>query len=247
MDEQSVRVVQAIILAAGNGDRFCDGSSHSKLLAPVRGTPLLVRTLTTAWHAGVTDAHVVVGYDADHVCATARAGAPAGMTLHFHFNHEWHQENGLSVLAARAHVGDEPFALLMGDHIVDTHVLKRLLSIHSGQDETLLCIDRSVADPAVVAEATKVRLDGDRISAIGKALTSYDALDTGTFLCRSSLFTALDASCASGDSTLSGGISRLAEQGLVRGVDIGDASWCDIDTVLDLAMAEQIFERAPAP
>ena len=168
------------------------------------------------------------------------------MDLHFHFNPEWRQENGLSVLAARAHVGDEPFALLMGDHIVDTGVLKRLLSIHSGPDEAFLCIDRSTADPEVAAEATKVRLDGDRISAIGKTLACYDALDTGTFLCRSSLFDALEASCAEGDSTLSGGIARLAEQGLVRGVDIHGASWCDIDTVVDLATAERLVERNTA-
>src|SRR4051812_10744539 len=107
MEEHGTRVAQAIILAAGNGDRFRNGSSHSKLLTSVAGTPLLVRTLTTAWQAGITDAHVVVGYDADRVRRMARAGAPAGMNLHFPFNREWHQENGLSVLAARAHVGGE--------------------------------------------------------------------------------------------------------------------------------------------
>jgi choline kinase len=169
------------------------------------------------------------------------------MNLHFHFNREWHQENGLSVLAARTHVGDGPFALLMGDHIVDTHAIRRLLVVHSEPDEALLCIDRRPADPAVAAEATKVRLEGDRITAIGKGLTYYDALDTGTFVCRSSLFDALEASCACGDSTLSGGIARLAERGLVRGVDIGQASWCDIDTVGDLGLAERLVERIAAP
>ena len=238
-------VATAIILAAGNGDRFHDGSRHSKLLTSVRGTPLLVRTLTNAWRAGITDAHVVTGYDAARVRAAARAGAPAGLNLHFHFNRRWQQENGLSVLAARAHVGDEPFALLMGDHIVDIGVLKRLLHTPSRAGEALLCIDRGTADPAVVAEATKVRLDGDRVSAIGKTLDAYDALDTGTFVCRPSLFDALEASCAHGDSTLSGGIARLAQLGLVRGVDIGAASWCDIDTVFDLATAERIVEGIP--
>jgi choline kinase len=189
---------------------------------------------------------VVTGFDAAHVRAAARAGAPAGMTLHFHFNPEWQQENGLSVLAARAYVGGGPFALLMGDHIVDVSALKHLLHSRMSADEVLLCIDRGPADPAVVAEATKVRLEGDRITAIGKTLDAYDALDTGTFLCRSALFEALETSCAEGDSTLSGGIARLAAQGLVRGVDIGDASWCDIDTVLDLGVAERLVEGMPA-
>jgi 1L-myo-inositol 1-phosphate cytidylyltransferase len=89
-------------------------------------------------------------------------------------------------------------------------------------------------------------MEGDRICAIGKTLPAYDALDTGTFLCRSSLFDALEDSCARGDSTLSGGIAQLAEQGLVRGVDIGDATWCDIDTVVDLALAERLVESVPS-
>jgi 1L-myo-inositol 1-phosphate cytidylyltransferase len=247
VDQHTNSVVQAIVLAAGNGDRFRNGSSHSKLLTKVGGTPLLVRTLTTAWRAGISNAHVVVGYDADHVRATAVKGAPAGMKLHFHFNREWHQENGLSVLAAQPHVGDEPFALLMGDHIVDTSALRRLLHIHSEPDEALLCIDRRPTDPVTAAEATKVMLDGDRITAIGKALTSYDAFDTGTFVCQASLFDALETAWAGGDSTLSAGIARLAERGLVRGVDIGDADWCDIDTIVDLAAAEGLVDRAPAP
>jgi CTP:molybdopterin cytidylyltransferase MocA len=35
-------VRRAIVLAAGNGDRFRNGSSHSKLLTPIAGTPLLI-------------------------------------------------------------------------------------------------------------------------------------------------------------------------------------------------------------
>jgi choline kinase len=244
--DQHTGVAQAIVLAAGNGDRFRNGSSHSKLLTTIGGTPLLVRTLTTAWRAGIADAHVVVGYDAEHVRAAAIKGAPRGLRLHFHFNREWQQENGLSVLAARPYIEDEPFALLMGDHIVDTYALRRLLHVHSDPDEALLCIDRRPTDPVTADEATKVRLDGDRITAIGKNLTAYDAFDTGTFVCRASLFDALESACALGDSTLSAGIARLAEKGLVRGVDIGDADWCDIDTIVDLATAEGLVERTPA-
>jgi choline kinase len=82
------------------------------------------------------------------------------------------------------------------------------------------------------------------VTAIGKTLDPYDALDTGLFLCQSSVFDALDESCRAGDSTLSGGIRRLAARNLVRGVDIGDAPWWDVDTVADLATAQRIFTPA---
>jgi 1L-myo-inositol 1-phosphate cytidylyltransferase len=245
-------VRQAVVLAAGNGDRFRGGTSHSKLLTEVGGTPLLIRTLTGAWRAGITDAHIVLGYDADSVRELVLAAAPSGLRLHFDVNHDWHRENGLSVLAARASVGARPFALLMGDHIFESHVLERLLRAPRRPGEALLCVDRQLReeDPARSAarafEATKVRLTGDRVTAIGKTLQPFDALDTGLFVCHASLFQALTDACADGDSTLSGGISRLASRGLVRGVEIGSAHWCDIDTVDDLALAEQLISSASA-
>ena len=55
-------------------------------------------------------------------------------------------------------------------------------------------------------------MDGDRITAIGKDLGAYDALDTGLFVCSPTLFDALDARDAGGDTTLSGGIRQLAAQ-----------------------------------
>ncbi len=99
----------------------------------------------------------------------------------------------------------------------------------------------------MAAEATKVRLEGDRIAAIGKDLVAFDALDTGLFVCSPLLFGALDEACAAGDTTLSGGIRRLAARGLMRARDIGDAEWCDIDTLADLETAEALLvEPEPA-
>jgi choline kinase len=236
-------VRRAVVLAAGNGDRFKNHSSHSKLLARVAGTPLLIHTLNAASSAGITDAHVVLGYDSEALKSLALSDAPSGLNLHFHVNREWHLENGLSVLTARPWIA-EPFALMMGDHLFDPDVLRHLVRLRYEPGEALLCVDRRTSDPDVTAEATKVRLREGRVTAIGKTLDPYDALDTGLFLCQPSVFDALDESCRAGDSTLSGGIRRLAARHLVRGVDIRDAPWWDVDTVADLTAARQIFARA---
>jgi choline kinase len=235
-----------LILAAGNGDRFRDCSRRSKLLAPVAGTPLLIRTLLSAKRAGIAEVHLVLGYDAERVQRLATAQTPPGMRLHFHVNLRWRQENGVSVLAARAALHDRGFALLMGDHIFEPVVLNRLLSVPRSPGEALLAIDTQETAPDVVMEATKVKLRGERISAIGKTLYPFDALDTGLFVCDGSVFDALEDACEAGDTTLSGGISRLAARGLVRGIDIGEAKWCDIDTMGDLAAAEQLLDPVPA-
>ncbi len=243
----SVPVRDAVVLAAGNGDRFQNGSHHSKLLQPVLGRPLILRTLETAAKAGVSIFHVVVGYEADAVGEMVTNGAPGGTSVHVTHNPDWHLENGVSVLAVRESLRHKRFAVLMGDHLFEPSVLSRLLRTRVGPRESVLAIDTRQVDPAIAGEATKVRLRGDRITAIGKSLTAYDALDTGLFVCAPSLFDALTAARASGDTTLSGGIRQLAAQGLMRGVDVGAAAWCDIDTVEDLEAAEDLFASHSQP
>jgi choline kinase len=231
-------VRRAVILAAGNGDRFQNPTHDSKLLQPLLGQPILLRTIEGAHAAGVTQITVVLGYQADRVRALAERAASTRLSLSFVVNPRWRLENGVSALAARGLVGGERFALLMGDHVFDPAVLARMLREPLADGESLLAIDTREVPAAVADEATKVRRAGTRIVAIGKDLRDYDALDTGVFVCAPSLFDALAAAQAAGDTTLSGGIRRLAQRGLMRGFEIGDAPWCDIDTVSDLAAAE---------
>ena len=80
----SVPVRDAVILAAGNGDRFQNGTRQSKLLQPVLGQPLILRTLATAAEAGITSFHIVVGYQADTHARTIERGAPRGAARAFH-------------------------------------------------------------------------------------------------------------------------------------------------------------------
>ena len=245
--QPSEPVKQAIILAAGNGDRFQNGSPDSKLIRPVLGVPLIIRTIDSAARAGIREIDLVLGYKAEQVRQLVAREKPTSVSVRVHLNPRWHEENGLSVLAARAHFLDRRFALLMGDHLFESETLLRLLSTPAAADESLLAIDRRPAPPAVADEATRVRLDQNgRVVAIGKMIEPYDALDTGLFVCAPPLFGALDESCAAGDTTLSGGVRRLAARGLVRGVDIGNHNWFDIDTVADLESAEGLLSAQPA-
>jgi len=58
-------VDKALVLAAGNGDRFRNPTRESKLLQPVLGRPLIIRTIATARDAGTTTFEIVLGYRAD--------------------------------------------------------------------------------------------------------------------------------------------------------------------------------------
>ena len=240
-----VPVRDALVLAAGNGDRFLNGSRQSKLLQPVLGQPLILRTLHNAQQAGIRTVEVVLGYQAESLRAAILGGLPRGLSVHFTHNPDWHLENGVSVLAAR-HRFSRPFALLMGDHLFESPVLSRLLRTPTTRDESLLAVDSRPAAKDIADEATKVRLAGRQIVAIGKDLTDYDALDTGMFVCAPALFAALDDAKAGGDTTLSGGVRQLARRGLMRAVDIGHADWYDIDTMADLEHAERLMTEPAA-
>ena len=234
-------VRRAVILAAGNGDRFRTPTRDSKLLQPLLGRPILLRTIEAARDAGVQVITVVLGYQADRVRTLVERGAPGGMALSFAYNPDWQLENGVSALAAKSLANGARFALLMGDHVFEPPVLRRMLRLNVGADDSLLAVDASPAIPEQAAEATKVRRNGSRIVAIGKDLVEYDALDTGVFVCSPRLFGALERSRALGDTTLSGGIRQLAANGLMHGVEIAGAAWCDIDTRADLAAAEALL------
>jgi choline kinase len=233
-------VLQALVLAAGNDDRFRSVTRESKLLQPVLGRPLIVRTIETARDAGLRAFEIVLGYQAHHVQAAIERQAPPDVAIHFTYNPYWDLETGVSVLAARGRLPSR-FVLLMGDHLFEARSLRKLLRARTRDGHAVLAVDSRPTTPEIAAEATKVRLRGSRITAIGKALTEYDALGTGLFVCAPSLFPALDSARANGDATLSGGIRILAERGLVRACDIGDATWCDIDTIEDLHRAESLL------
>ena len=241
-------VRDAVILAAGNGDRFKNPDHHSKLLHPVLGQPLILRTLETAAAAGLTHLHVVVGFEADRVRSVIAQNPIRGVTVDFAYNPDWHLENGVSALAARVICRADRFALMMGDHLFEPAAVQHLASQRVSRGLSLLAIDTAQTDPEVIAEATRVQLDGNRIVAIGKNLDPWDALDTGLFVFTPELFDALEEAQRMGQTTLSAGVQRLAQRGRILGVPIAVPSWCDVDTVDDLAAAESRFAAAaPEP
>jgi choline kinase len=167
-----------------------------------------------------------------------------GIQVGFAYNPDWRLENGVSTLRARPLCGGRRFALLMGDHLFEAPVLARLAALPVAAGDSLLAIDRAVTDPQTIAEATRVRLEGDRIVAIGKDLDRWDAIDTGLFVFTPAIFDALEEAIAAGATTLSAGVQRLAARRLMRGVEIGGATWYDVDTAEDLEAAESLLGDA---
>lgn len=233
-------VKKAVIIAAGMGSRLRGyGADVPKPLVHVAGVPLLKRTILSAKRAGISEFVVVTGYRGEEIRAALFDDAQLGQVqIDYVQNADWERGNGLSVLAARPFVDDEPFLLLMSDHLFEPEALQKVRGMSVGPDEAVLCVDSNLDGIFDMEDATKVLLDGDRVAKIGKELADFNAVDTGIFLCSPFLFEALERSVAAGEGSLSGGIRVLSERGSMRTVDISGKFWLDVDTPEAHAQAE---------
>ena len=224
--------MQAVILAAGAGTRLRTASAV-KPLTLLAGRPLLHHLLDRLAAAGITEAVIVLGYEAGPVREALAATLPLAVTAVD--NPDWQAPNGVSLRAAAPHLA--PRALLvMADHLVTPALYHRVATHDLGDAALALGIDRRLGHPWVdEADVTRVATRGGRITAIGKLLPVYDAYDTGVFLITPALVEAF------GDNprpSLSDGVQKLAAEGRATAVDCSGDAWLDIDDPRALALAE---------
>lgn len=244
-------VNQCLILAAGNGSRIASvARGVPKPLVPLCGMPLLEHVMTASREAGIERFVIVAGYRADLIrCWLSgqmrrwlRTQSMDNLSIRLIEILEYHKANGVSALAAKTAL-NEPFLLLMSDHIFEPNTARALLRQPLADDEVILAVDSKVDRVFDLDDATKVRCEGNQIVEIGKDLARYNALDTGMFLCSTVLFNRLESVKENGDCSLSDGMRKLAQDGKLRAFDIGDGHWQDVDSPQALAHAEEIFDQ----
>lgn len=235
----------ALILAAGNGSRLATRSGElPKPLVPLYGKPLLEHVLTGALEAGIDRFVIVVGYRGHMIQEWYKTHPFKEAEVTFVENPDYRKDNGVSVLRARDLIHDS-FLLLMSDHIFDPATASALLRQPLGEHEVLLAVDRNIEAVFDLDDATKVRLEEDRIVEIGKNLRRYDALDTGMFLCQPSLFSWLESAMTNGNCSLSDGLRLMGQSRAFRGFDIGDRFWQDVDTPAALDYVRETVYALP--
>ncbi len=236
-------VNQCLILAAGNGSRIASvASGVPKPLVPLCGVPLLEHVMTSSREAGIERFVIVAGYRADLIRRWLSDRPMGGISVTLIENLEYQKANGVSALAAKTEL-NQPFLLLMSDHIFEPKTARGLLRQPLADDEVILAVDSKIDRVFDLDDATKVQRRGNYIVGIGKDLLRYDALDTGMFLCSPALFDRLEAARKNGDCSLSDGMRRLAQDWKLRAFDIDDGHWQDVDSPQALAHAEEIFDR----
>ena len=232
--------LQAVILAAGKGQRLRPGG-YLKPLTPLLGVTLLERVVLACRDVGVRECIVVLGYGKESIDERLDELADrVGIVVRSVENPYWEEGNGTSALAAQPYIRG-PFLLAMCDHVFDSAILQRLVDAGSEGAECLLAVDYRPEQVFRLDDATKVQLTDGTITAIGKDLQSYAAVDTGLFFCQPKVFDALQQARAADEGSLSAGWRRLIPRRQFQALDIGEAFWVDVDTPESLRYAQRVL------
>ncbi|MEZ4363569.1 MAG: phosphocholine cytidylyltransferase family protein [Kofleriaceae bacterium] len=238
-----------IILAAGLGSRLRPLTDTTpKCLLDVGGAPLLERQLERLAAAGVKRSVVVVGYLEEQIAAYLRRTTPP-LEVTLAPNPVYATTgNCLSVLAARAQVGDAGILIIDGDVVLTGDALARLLrdpapcavlldrETSLGEEEMKALLDergriaqlsKKLPPAACAGESIGVnKVGGDGLGLLWRQLEEMQRGDAQGYY--EDAFQVL----------IDGGVE-------FRTVPIGHHEWTEIDDLADLEDARARFSRAP--
>ena len=158
-------VRKAVIPAAGFGTRFLPASkSQPKEMLPVVDTPTIQYVVEEAVASGITDILMIIGKGKRAIEEHFDRSTELERELTEHGKHEelqairriselanihfvWQKElNGLgdAISYARYHVGHEPFAVLLGDTIIEssTPVTRQLMEVFAHYREPVVALEQ---------------------------------------------------------------------------------------------------------
>ncbi len=219
----------AVILAAGMGTRM--GGGVAKPLLPLFGIPIVEHTIRALLERGY---RIVVVYHNPAIAEYIERNFP---DIELIYNPHPERENGYSLYLASRKV-KEDFLLVMSDHYYTEAFFEAL---PDSFDVSLAVLSRYCHDPD---EATKVKVDGDRVVAISKDLSDYDLFDTGMFLCKEEIFECARELVERKEKIKLAEIFQLlADRGRLSYLEV-DGKWIDIDAPWELELAERIVKES---
>jgi UTP--glucose-1-phosphate uridylyltransferase len=248
MSTSSRRVRKAVFPVAGLGTRFLPATKASpKEMLPVVDKPLIQYAVEEAAHAGITDMVFITGRSKraieDHfdkayeleaeleaknktaLLEVVRKVAPASINC-IYIRQPEALGLGHAVLCARPVIGDEPFAILLADDLMDageqgTPVMQQMVDVFSQQGSSVIAVEevpkQDTSKYGIVATiAISDRLE--RITQIVEKPSPEKAPSTlavvGRYLLTPRIFDliATQAPGAGGEIQLTDGIARLMQE-----------------------------------
>ncbi len=241
----------AVIPAAGRGVRL-DRPGTPKPLVDVGGCPLAVRLVRQLELFGVKNVFIVTGYENEKTERALRK-YDFEAQVSFIYNKDWSQGLSRSVLAAKPFV-NAPFILAMADHVFDDETIAAAVAVTECVESATAVVDTRLDEVFALSSAVKVAVADNRVSAIGRNLEKYNAVDTGLFVFSPDFFDILEKSIKpEQENDLASALEFLILQKKLNSIQAQGRVFDDVDTPAALVHAELRFRnrtrtsRAPKP
>jgi choline kinase len=225
--------MKGIIIAAGYGSRLRPLTATTpKSLVKIDGKSIITYPIDALMTAGISDISIVVGYRADEIINSIEKLYP---NINFSYNEDYDGDNAISIFTARSFIGNDPFVLTMGDHLISSSLVTTLLS--ESTITRTLCVDSEAKNASQISDGTRVMADSKgRIIEIGKDLKNWKSIDTGLFMMDGEVLDNIKylMNRQGNKVTISEVVQHMADNG--RHFQICDVSgqfWADVDTEED--------------
>lgn len=160
-----MKITKAVIPAAGLGTRFLPATkAQPKEMLPIVDKPTIQYIIEEAVKSGITDILIITGRNKraieDHfdrsieleieleskgkIDVLEQVQAISEMVNIQYIRQKMPKGLGHAVLCAKSFVGNEPFAVLLGDDVVDSEIpcLKQLMDVYEKYDSTVLGVQQ---------------------------------------------------------------------------------------------------------
>ncbi|MHA1836192.1 MAG: phosphocholine cytidylyltransferase family protein [Candidatus Odinarchaeia archaeon] len=237
--------MKAVILAAGRGSRLYPlTEKYPKPLIPISGIPLIQRIILNIRDLGINEFVVVIGYKGNKIKGVLGDGSSLGVKIEYCRNPDYKLGNGYSLYVTKNLISkdDDPFILVMSDHIIDIDILK--MALVNVDNHPLLCVDFMPKFSSQLKDATKVLVDElGYITDIGKNITNWNGVDTGVFILNMDVFDIIeDLKSYKQKITITDCVKKFAKLSRpLWACDVSERIWFDIDTLEDLNHVEKFL------
>ncbi|MBW2277574.1 MAG: aminotransferase class V-fold PLP-dependent enzyme [Deltaproteobacteria bacterium] len=219
---------RAIVLADKRSPKPINGSGHLKALAKVGGLPLIIRNLRTLRSAGIEEAVVVTGYQAERI-RTALDSYHVGIPVTVVHNSHWHLGPAPSVLSAAGWI-DGQVVLVPSDHLYPPSLVRRIINCPAPADAIVLAVARRRDEVFDEQECLKVKLSADRVTDVAMTMEEPDGICSGIVRISPQLVEILGRLIEDVEISVVDALRAMARRGRLRALEVENARWISISS-----------------
>jgi UDP-N-acetylglucosamine diphosphorylase/glucosamine-1-phosphate N-acetyltransferase len=223
VDEQSMSIRTAVVLAAGEGNRLRPLThNRPKPMLPAANRPVLEYVFDALIDTGIEEIAVVIGYKRDRV---QEHFGPTYRDVSLQYvTQEKQMGSGHALLCAQSAV-DEPFLVVNGDRVLESGLVADVVAEFETYPDAAATL--GVLEHRDARQYGAVDLHEGRIEKIVEKPDSdeYRLINAGVYAFRTAIFDAIEATeRREGELRLTDTLARLIDEEDVRGVRVDGLS-----------------------